>query len=196
MEFNLSPGGSLQGEARVPGDKSISHRCIMLGALANGTTTVRGFLEGEDALATVAVFRSMGVAIDGPVQGELSVHGVGMHGLQAPGGSFDLGNSGTSMRLLCGLLAGQAFSTELTGDASLRSRPMGRVMAPLARMGAVIDSGAEGRPPLKITGGAVLQGIHYDLPMASAQVKSCVLLAGMYWIPGVYSNPTWFMHFR
>ena len=180
MEFNLSPGGSLQGEARVPGDKSISHRCIMLGALANGTTTVRGFLEGEDALATVAVFRSMGVAIDGPVQGELSVHGVGMHGLQAPGGSFDLGNSGTSMRLLCGLLAGQAFSTELTGDASLRSRPMGRVMAPLARMGAVIDSGAEGRPPLKITGGAVLQGIHYDLPMASAQVKSCVLLAGMY----------------
>ncbi|MCZ6829225.1 MAG: 3-phosphoshikimate 1-carboxyvinyltransferase [Gammaproteobacteria bacterium] len=180
MKFKLSPGGNLQGEARVPGDKSISHRCIMLGALANGTTRVRGFLQGEDALATVAVFRAMGVRIDGPVNGELSVHGVGLYGLQAPRDSLDLGNSGTSMRLLSGLLAGQAFSTELTGDASLQSRPMGRVMQPLAQMGALIESAKEGRPPLKISGGAVLQGIHYDLPMASAQVKSCVLLAGLY----------------
>jgi 3-phosphoshikimate 1-carboxyvinyltransferase len=180
VEFKLFPGGSLQGEARVPGDKSISHRCVMLGAIANGESRVRGFLEGEDALATVACFRAMGVEIEGPHKGELAVHGVGLHGLQAPGEVFDLGNSGTSIRLLSGLLAGQRFSSELTGDASLRSRPMGRIMTPLAQMGAVIESAEGGRPPLKISGGAALQGIHYDLPMASAQVKSCVLLAGLY----------------
>jgi 3-phosphoshikimate 1-carboxyvinyltransferase len=180
VEFKLSPGGNLQGEARVPGDKSISHRCVMLGAIANGVTRVRGFLEGEDALATVAVFRAMGVDIDGPHNGELTVRGVGLHGLEAPQQVFDLGNSGTSIRLLSGLLAGQAFPCELTGDASLRSRPMGRVMTPLAQMGAQIESAEGGRPPLKITGGSALQGIHYDLPMASAQVKSCVLLAGLY----------------
>ncbi len=180
MHFKLQPGGALKGEVRVPGDKSISHRAIMLGALAEGTSRVEGFLEGEDALATLAAFRAMGVAIEGPVAGSVTVHGVGMHGLQAPGKPLDLGNAGTGMRLLCGLLAGQAFDTELTGDASLCSRPMGRVIEPLTKMGADIRSAAGGRPPLSIRGGRQLQGIHYDLPMASAQVKSCCLLAGLY----------------
>jgi 3-phosphoshikimate 1-carboxyvinyltransferase len=180
VEFKLSPGGCLQGEARVPGDKSISHRCIMLGALAEGITRVSGFLEGDDALATVAAFRAMGVEIEGPFAGEISIHGVGMHGLRAPQATFDLGNSGTSMRLLSGLLAGQSFATRLSGDASLCSRPMGRVIQPLSQMGAQINSAGDGRPPLESVGGAALKGIHYDLPMASAQVKSCVLLAGLY----------------
>jgi 3-phosphoshikimate 1-carboxyvinyltransferase len=180
MHFTLQPGGHLQGEARVPGDKSISHRAIMLGALAEGTTRVSGFLEGEDALATLAAFRAMGVQIEGPVNGRVTVHGVGLHGLRAPDKSLDLGNAGTGMRLMCGLLAGQSFDTELTGDASLCSRPMGRVIEPLTRMGARIESAAGGRPPLAIRGGQQLRGIHYDLPMASAQVKSCCLLAGLY----------------
>jgi len=180
MEFKLLPGGAMTGELRVPGDKSISHRSIMLGALAEGTTRVTGFLEGEDALATVAAFRAMGVQIEGPENGEVVIHGVGMHGLQAPGSPLDLGNSGTSIRLLTGLLAGQAFDTELTGDESLCGRPMGRVIDPVTLMGAQVGSAGGGRPPLKISGGHRLQGIHYDLPMASAQVKSCVLLAGLY----------------
>jgi 3-phosphoshikimate 1-carboxyvinyltransferase len=180
MQFKLMPGGTLTGEARVPGDKSISHRAIMLGALADGTTQISGFLEGEDALATLAAFRAMGVEIEGPVSGSVRVYGVGLHGLQAPASSLDLGNAGTGMRLLCGLLAGQAFDTKLTGDASLCSRPMGRVIDPLKSMGAVIQSAEGDRPPLFISGGQQLQSIHYDLPMASAQVKSCVLLAGLY----------------
>ncbi|HEY6132045.1 MAG TPA: 3-phosphoshikimate 1-carboxyvinyltransferase [Halioglobus sp.] len=180
MQFKLLPGGALTGEARVPGDKSISHRAIMLGALADGTTRVNGFLEGEDALATLAAFRAMGVEILGPENGSVTVHGVGLHGLRAPTSTLDLGNAGTGMRLLCGLMAGQAFDSRLTGDASLRSRPMGRVIDPLTRMGASIRSAEGGRPPLELTGGQRLRGIHYDLPMASAQVKSCVLLAGLY----------------
>ncbi len=180
MQFKLMPGGALRGEVRVPGDKSISHRAIMLGALADGITHISGFLEGEDALATLAAFRAMGVKIEGPASGSVRVHGVGLHGLQAPATPLDLGNAGTGMRLLCGLLAGQAFDTELTGDASLCSRPMGRVIDPLTSMGAVILSAEGGKPPLLISGGQRLQGIHYDLPMASAQVKSCVLLAGLY----------------
>ena len=132
MEFRLMPGGVLRGEARVPGDKSMSHRCIMLGSLAEGITHVSGFLEGEDALATVACFRALGVKIEGPEGGEVTVHGVGMHGLTAPAAAIDLGNSGTSIRLLAGLFAGQDFAIELTGDDSLRGRPMGRVMTPLA----------------------------------------------------------------
>jgi 3-phosphoshikimate 1-carboxyvinyltransferase len=180
MEFKLLPGGDIRGEARVPGDKSISHRSIMLGALAEGTTRVSGFLEGEDALATVAAFRAMGVEIEGPDSGKVVIHGVGLHGLQAPAEPLDLGNSGTSIRLLSGLLAGQSFASELTGDQSLRSRPMGRVMTPLALMGADITGTNSGAPPLRLAGGRKLQGIHYDLPMASAQVKSCVLLAGLY----------------
>jgi 3-phosphoshikimate 1-carboxyvinyltransferase len=180
MEFKLMPGGAIAGEVRVPGDKSISHRCIMLGALAEGVTGVSGFLEGEDALATVAAFRAMGVEIEGPNDGNVIIHGVGMWGLKAPRAALDLGNSGTSIRLLSGLLAGQLFDTELTGDASLRTRPMGRVIDPLSLMGADIQGQAGGRPPLKIAGHRSLRGIQYELPMASAQVKSCVLLAGLY----------------
>jgi 3-phosphoshikimate 1-carboxyvinyltransferase len=180
MEFKLLPGGEITGEVRVPGDKSISHRSIMLGALADGTTRVSGFLEGEDALATVAAFCAMGVQIEGPDEGRVTIHGVGLKGLAAPAQPLDLGNSGTSIRLLSGLLAGQSFSCELTGDESLRGRPMGRVIEPLTQMGAQIHGEAGGRPPLHITGGRSLKGIHYDLPMASAQVKSCVLLAGLY----------------
>jgi 3-phosphoshikimate 1-carboxyvinyltransferase len=180
MEFKLLPGGDITGEARVPGDKSISHRSIMLGALAEGVTRVSGFLEGEDALATVAAFRDMGVRIDGPEDGRVTIHGVGLNGLAAPQRPLDLGNSGTSIRLLAGLLAGQSFSCDLTGDESLRGRPMGRVIDPLTLMGADIRGAEGGRPPLHISGGRALTGIHYDLPMASAQVKSCVLLAGLY----------------
>lgn len=180
MEFKLLPGGTISGEARVPGDKSISHRSMMLGALAEGTTRVSGFLEGEDALATQSAFRAMGVEIERIGGGEVLVHGVGLQGLKAPAEALDLGNAGTGMRLMCGLMAGQSFDTVLTGDASLCSRPMGRVIDPLKLMGAEIDSQEGGRPPLGISGGKSLQGIHYDLPMASAQVKSCVLLAGLY----------------
>jgi 3-phosphoshikimate 1-carboxyvinyltransferase len=180
MKFVVQPGGALRGEARVPGDKSISHRAVMLGALAEGTTRVKGFLEGEDALATVAAFRAMGVEIQGPDNGEVVLHGVGLNGLKAPQRPLDVGNAGTGMRLLAGLLAGQTFDSELTGDESLRGRPMGRVMTPLAQMGARIESEEGGRPPLRISGGSELKPINYELPMASAQVKSCVLLAGLY----------------
>lgn len=178
--FALQPGGCLSGTLRVPGDKSISHRSIMLGALAEGTTHVSGFLEGEDSLATLRAFRAMGVDIEGPDAGRVVIHGVGMQGLKAPSEPLDLGNSGTSIRLMAGLLAGQAFDVEMVGDASLSKRPMRRVTEPLAQMGARIDTAAGGTPPLTIHGGASLKGIDYTLPMASAQVKSCVLLAGLY----------------
>ncbi|MGC4010659.1 MAG: bifunctional prephenate dehydrogenase/3-phosphoshikimate 1-carboxyvinyltransferase [Pseudomonas sp.] len=178
--FLAQPGGRLSGRVRVPGDKSISHRSIMLGSLAEGTTEVQGFLEGEDALATIQAFRDMGVVIEGPHHGRVTVHGVGLHGLKTPPGPIYLGNSGTSMRLLSGLLAAQPFDTTLTGDASLSKRPMNRVAKPLREMGAVIETGPEGRPPLTIRGGQKLTGMHYDMPMASAQVKSCLLLAGLY----------------
>lgn len=178
--FLANPGGSLSGQLRVPGDKSISHRSIMLGSLADGVTDVEGFLEGEDALATIQAFRDMGVVIEGPNQGRVTVHGVGLHGLKAAPGPIYLGNSGTSMRLLSGLLAAQPFDSTLTGDASLSKRPMNRVAKPLREMGAVIETGPEGRPPLTIRGGQRLSGMHYDMPMASAQVKSCLLLAGLY----------------
>lgn len=180
ITYRVSPGGQAQGQLRVPGDKSISHRSIMLGALAEGVTEVKGFLEGEDSLATLQAFREMGVAIEGPHQGRVTIHGVGMHGLKAPSGPIYVGNSGTAMRLFAGLLAGQAFDSELTGDESLTKRPMGRVADPLRLMGATIDTAEGGRPPLNIKGGAPLKGIYYDMPMASAQVKSCLLLAGLY----------------
>lgn len=170
----------MRGTLRVPGDKSISHRSIMLGSLANGITEVSGFLEGEDSLATLAAFRAMGVHIEGPYNGQVRIHGVGLNGLRAPSEPLYLGNSGTSMRLLAGLLAGQAFDTELTGDVSLSKRPMRRVTEPLALMGAVIETADGGTAPLKIKGGQALKAIDYVLPMASAQVKSCVLLAGLY----------------
>ncbi len=180
MKYQVQPGGALKGELRVPGDKSISHRSIMLGALANGVTNVSGFLEGEDALATLHAFRAMGVQIDGPDNGRVTVRGVGMQGLKAPTEALDLGNAGTGMRLMAGLMAGQSFDSELTGDASLSSRPMGRVVDPLATMGARIATSEGGRPPLSIRGDQALSGLHYDMPMASAQVKSCLLLAGLY----------------
>nr|WP_255771390.1 bifunctional prephenate dehydrogenase/3-phosphoshikimate 1-carboxyvinyltransferase [Microbulbifer guangxiensis] len=180
VTFIAQPGGAVSGTLRVPGDKSMSHRSIMLGSLADGVTEVEGFLEGEDALATLQAFRDMGVVIEGPVDGRVVIHGVGLHGLQAPPGPLYVGNSGTSMRLLAGLLAGQDFDVTLTGDESLSKRPMNRVALPLREMGAVIETGPEGRPPLLIRGGQSLKGIDYALPMASAQVKSCVLLAGLY----------------
>lgn len=180
IQFRARPGGTVTGTIRVPGDKSISHRSIMLGSLAEGRTEVEGFLEGEDALATLQAFRDMGVVIEGPDRGKVTVHGVGLHGLKAPADSLYVGNSGTSMRLLAGLLAGQSFNTELTGDDSLSKRPMERVAKPLRLMGADIETGEGGRPPVRIRGVHSLSGIHYDMPMASAQVKSAVLLAGLY----------------
>lgn len=180
LVFLASPGGSVSGRVRVPGDKSISHRSIMLGSLAEGVTEVEGFLEGEDALATLQAFRDMGVVIEGPHHGRLTIHGVGLNGLKSAPGPIYLGNSGTSMRLLAGLLAAQSFDSTLTGDASLSRRPMGRVAEPLRAMGAVIETAAEGRPPLKIKGGQTLNGVTYEMPIASAQVKSSLLLAGLY----------------
>ena len=180
INYRVLPGGKAVGDIRVPGDKSMSHRSIMLGSLAEGLTEVTGFLEGEDSLATLQSFRDMGVVIEGPDQGRVAIHGVGLHGLKAPKKPLYLGNSGTSIRLLSGLLAGQAFDVELTGDASLSGRPMGRVADPLRQMGAVIETAEGGKPPLKITGGQKLSAINYAMPMASAQVKSCVLLAGLY----------------
>lgn len=180
VTYKLEPGGTLTGRMRVPGDKSISHRSIMLGSIADGVTHVSGFLEGEDAIATMNVFRALGVRVDGPDHGNVVVHGVGMRGLKPPGNVLDCGNSGTSMRLLCGLLAGQNFDCELTGDSSLRQRPMKRVAGPLGQMRAEIITADGGRPPLRIMGIANLRGIDYPMPIASAQVKSALLLAGLY----------------
>ena len=180
LHFLVAPGGRLSGRVRVPGDKSVSHRAIMLGAIADGTTDISGFLEGADSLATLAAFRAMGVRIDGPEQGRVRVSGVGLHGLRAPVGALDMGNSGTSMRLLSGLLSGQSFAVTLTGDASLSRRPMRRVTEPLARMGALIDSSEQGSAPLHIRPADGLLGIDYAMPVASAQVKSSLLLAGLY----------------
>ncbi len=180
VDWISSPTTALHGEVQVPGDKSISHRAIMLAALAEGSSRIRGFLEGADTRATARIFGQMGVRIEAPGPGERIVHGVGLHGLRAPSTPLDCGNSGTAMRLLCGVLAGQRFDSELAGDASLSARPMRRVTDPLAQMGAVIDTAAGGTPPLRIHGGNTLQGIGYTPPVASAQVKSAVLLAGLY----------------
>jgi 3-phosphoshikimate 1-carboxyvinyltransferase len=178
--FEVSPGGSLKGSLRVAGDKSISHRSIMLGALAEGVTEVSGFLEGEDSLATLQCFRDMGVRIEGPREGRVTIYGVGLHGLKKPNKTLDCGNSGTSMRLLSGLLSAQSFDTTLIGDESLSRRPMRRVTQPLAQMGAVIETNEKGSAPLHIKGGQKLKAIEYVMPMASAQVKSCLILAGLY----------------
>lgn len=177
--FLARPGAALSGAVRVPGDKSISHRSIMLGSIAEGVTRVSGFLEGADALSTMNVFRALGVTIEGPDAGRVTVYGVGLHGLKRPGIPLDCGNAGTSMRLLCGLLAGQGFEATLVGDESLSMRPMRRVIDPLSLMGARIDS-QEGRPPLHLHAVQSLSGIDYRMPMASAQVKSSLLLAGLY----------------
>ena len=185
QQFSILPGAkSFQGTFSIPGDKSVSHRSIMFGAIAEGTTQVTGFLEGEDALATLQAFRDMGVNIEGPKNGEVTIHGVGMHGLKAPSGELYMGNSGTSMRLLSGMLSAQKFDSVMTGDASLSKRPMERIAKPLREMGAQIQTtGERGTPPVSITGNQNLRGIHYDLPMASAQVKSGILLAGL-WADG------------
>lgn len=180
LQFQISPGGKLSGDLRVPGDKSISHRSIMLGSLAEGVTEVTGFLEGEDNLATLNAFRMLGVTIDGPANGKVVIHGVGLHGLKAPSEAVYLGNSGTSMRLLTGLFAAQSFDCTLTGDKSLSGRPMRRVTLPLEKMGAKIETTEAGTPPVKIHGNQKLCAIEYELPVASAQVKSSILLAGLY----------------
>ena len=173
------PGTPLRGTLEIPGDKSISHRAVMLAALADGISQVDGFLEGEDTRATAVIFASMGVRIETPSPSRRIVHGVGVDGLQAPDGPLDCGNAGTGMRLLAGLLAGQRFDSVLVGDASLSKRPMRRVTVPLQRMGARIDTGADGTPPLRIHGGQRLVGIDHTLEVASAQVKSALLLAGL-----------------
>ena len=169
----------LKGEITVPGDKSISHRGIMLGALANGTTSITNFLKGADCLSTISCFQKMGIEIE-ETENEILVHGKGLHGLSAPKEILDAGNSGTTTRLISGILAGQNFSCDLTGDASIQKRPMKRIMTPLSMMGADITSvHNNGRAPLHIKG-APLKGISYQSPVASAQVKSCVLFAGLY----------------
>jgi len=173
-------GNPLRGELTIPGDKSISHRAIMLAALADGVSQIDGFLEGEDALATEAIFRQLGVRIDAPETGVRIVHGVGIDGLRAPAAALDCGNAGTGMRLLAGILAGQSFNSTLIGDASLSKRPMRRVVVPLTQMGARIEAEPGDVPPLRIHGGQRLVGIEYDNVLASAQVKSALLLAGLF----------------
>jgi 3-phosphoshikimate 1-carboxyvinyltransferase len=179
LDWSSQPGQALHGSVRVPGDKSVSHRALMLAAIAEGDSRIRGFLEGEDTRATAAVLSQLGVHIETPSVGERYVHGVGLHGLRGSSQPLDCGNAGTGMRLLAGLLAGQVFDSMLVGDASLSKRPMRRVTDPLAQMGAHIDT-QDGLPPLDVRGGQSLQGIRYELPVASAQVKSALLLAGLY----------------
>lgn len=179
MQFLVKPGSVRDAAVSVPGDKSISHRAVMLGSIASGTTHISGFLNGEDCLATLAAMSAMGVQVEQVDATTVTVHGVGLHGLRAPEAALDMGNSGTAMRLMTGLLAGQRFDARLIGDESLTSRPMRRIITPLEAMGASIGS-RDGRPPLEVKGGRPLQAIHYDLPVASAQVKSAVLLAGLY----------------
>ena len=176
--FKAYSSHSLNGSIKVPGDKSISHRSIMLGSIANGVTNVSGFLEGEDSLATLRAFQQMGVQIE-RAGSNIAIHGVGKHGLKSPTKPLDLGNSGTSIRLMSGLLSAQSFNSQLCGDESLSKRPMARVIEPLYMMGAKIDS-YESKPPLSITGNQKLSAINYILPVASAQIKSCLLLAGLY----------------
>ena len=176
--FVTSNSGPLSGSIKVPGDKSISHRSIMLGSIAEGVTRVSGFLEGDDSLATLNAFKEMGVAIQREGS-NVTIQGVGMNGLKEPRKPLNLGNSGTSIRLMSGLLSAQTFDSVLCGDESLSSRPMGRVINPLREMGAEI-SGKDSKPPLLIKGGKQLSAIEYTLPVASAQIKSCLLLAGLY----------------
>jgi len=173
------PSGPLKGTIRVPGDKSISHRSIMLGALAVGETRVTGLLEGEDVLATAAAMRAMGATVERTGEGEWSVNGVGVGALLQPQAPLDMGNSGTSTRLLMGLIASHAISATFIGDASLSKRPMGRVIEPLSQMGAAFEASEGGRLPLTLRGANPAVPIEYRLPVASAQVKSAVLLAGL-----------------
>ncbi|WP_369039117.1 3-phosphoshikimate 1-carboxyvinyltransferase [Stenotrophomonas maltophilia] len=173
-------GQPLQGSLTIPGDKSVSHRSVMFAALADGTSHIEGFLEGEDTRATARIFSQLGVRIETPSPSQRIVHGVGIDGLKAPDAPLDCGNAGTGMRLLAGLLAGQAFDCTLVGDESLSGRPMRRVTGPLSQMGAKIDTESDGTPPLHVHGGQALHGIDFASPVASAQIKSAVLLAGLY----------------
>ncbi|HSS80792.1 MAG TPA: 3-phosphoshikimate 1-carboxyvinyltransferase [Gaiellaceae bacterium] len=176
--MKIEPAGSLRGHIAVPGDKSISHRAVLLGAIGEGETSVRGFGRSGDTEATIAAVRALGVTVDEDDVDSLRIQGAGLRGLREPGGPIDCGNSGTALRLLAGILAGQQGRFELTGDESLRGRPVDRIAEPLAQMGTTVESD-DGTPPLVIAGGE-LRGIRYELPVASAQVKSCVLLAGLY----------------
>ena len=179
MDMNITKSSGLRGELAIPGDKSISHRAIMFGALADGTTEITNFLQGADCLSTISCFQAMGVDIDNRTDRVL-IHGAGLHGLKAPAQMLDVGNSGTTTRLISGILAGQPFTSTLNGDASIQKRPMKRIIDPLTQMGANIRSlNDNGCAPLEIHGGN-LHGIAYQSPVASAQVKSCVLLAGLY----------------
>ena len=178
--YIVAPGGCFSGEVAIPGDKSISHRALILGAIAEGGTVIRNFLPGEDTLATLQALRQMGAAIHVHNDTEIRIEGRGLHGLQRPAGVIDAGNSGTSARLLAGLLSGQTFASELTGDRSLRRRPMDRIIIPLTMMGASITGTGENRLPLSIGPVSRLHGIEYRLPVASAQIKSAILLAGLY----------------
>ena len=177
--FVCRPGGNLSGNIRVPGDKSMSHRSIILSSIAEGSSHISGFLQGEDSLNTIRAFEQLGVTIERE-QDQVRVVGAGLHGLRKPQTDLDMGNSGTAMRLLLGLLAGQEFDSRLIGDRSLSSRPMGRVIEPLQLMGATIESEPGNRAPLQVRGTGGLSAIEYDMPVASAQVKSCLLLAGLY----------------
>jgi 3-phosphoshikimate 1-carboxyvinyltransferase len=177
--YRVAHGGCVRGEVTVPGDKSVSHRSVLFGGIAEGTTEVDNFLESEDCLATLNAMRAMGVAVERPAAGRVIVDGVGLRGLGAPAGALDMGNAGTAMRLSMGLLAGQSFDARLVGDASLSRRPMERAATPLRQMGAVIET-TGGRPPVTVRGGHPLTGIDYTLEVASAQVKSAVLIAGLY----------------
>lgn len=179
QRFFARPVDSVGGEIAVPGDKSISHRSLMLAAIARGRTRVRGFLNSEDCLVTLRAVRELGVKVEQPDARSAIIDGVGLHGLRASGGELDMGNAGTAIRLLTGLLAGQSFNSTLTGDDSLRKRPMERVAVPLRQMGAAIET-SDGCPPVRIRAAGRLKAIHYDLPVPSAQVKSAILLAGLY----------------
>ena len=176
----VTPGQALHGEIEIPGDKSVSHRAVMFAALADGVSNIDGFLEGEDTRATAAIFSQLGVRIETPSSSQRIVHGLGVDGLRPPAAPLDCGNAGTGMRLLAGLLSAQNFDTVLVGDESLSKRPMRRIIDPLSKMGARIDSEPGGVPPLRIHGGRPLRGMDYTLEVASAQVKSAVLLAGLY----------------
>lgn len=179
MHYVVEPSALASGVVTVPGDKSISHRALILGGIAKGRTNISGFLPGEDCLATLAALKAMGVRIERPGDTRIIMESCGADGLRAPSGPLDMGNSGTAMRLFAGLLSGQSFSSKLIGDASLSQRPMSRIIEPLTLMGAQIDSSA-GKPPLLISGERSLSGIAYQLPVASAQVKSAILLAGLF----------------
>ncbi|MGZ4310082.1 MAG: 3-phosphoshikimate 1-carboxyvinyltransferase, partial [Gaiellaceae bacterium] len=176
--MRIEPGTALVGHIAVPGDKSISHRAVLVGAVGEGETLVRGFGRSADTESTIAAVRALGVTVHEDDVDTIRVEGAGLRGLREPEAPIDCGNSGTTLRLLAGLLAGQSGRFELTGDESLRGRPIDRIATPLAEMGSHVET-ADGRPPLVVQGGP-LQANHYELPVASAQVKSCVLHAGLY----------------